>query len=332
MKTFIIAEAGVNHNGSIDRALKMVKVASKSGADAVKFQTFMAEEVVSKHAPKAEYQKINTGTNESQLEMVKKLELTKENHLRLIECCKDYKIEFMTSAFDLKSVDLLGEFNLNRIKVPSGEINNLPYLRQIALFGKPIIISTGMSTLDEIEIAINIFEEFGIKKNNITALHCNTQYPTPIHDVNLNAMLTIKDKIGVEIGYSDHTLGIEIPIAAVALGATVIEKHFTLDKNLEGPDHVASLDPNELHEMVKAIRNIEKAIGNGKKKPSDSEISNIKIARKSIIAKKKIKKGDKFSENNLTTKRPGTGISPMKWDLYMGKISNQGYEKDDLIK
>ena len=332
MKTFIIAEAGVNHNGSLSRAIEMVSVAATLGADAIKFQTFFTSEVISKLAPKAQYQIDNTHSNESQFEMVKKLELTEENHFEIIKHCDNNNIEFMTSAFDLKSIELLESFNLKRIKIPSGEINNLPYLRKIKLLKMPVILSSGMSTMKEIEAAINILTENGKKNKDITVLHCNTQYPTPYVDVNLKAMNSIKKKFGVPVGYSDHTLGIEVPIAAVSLGAKVIEKHFTLDKSLKGPDHIASLNPKEFSEMVTAIRNIEKVFGSGIKKPSPSEFENIKIARKSLIAKKNIKKGEVFSEHNLTTKRPGTGISPIEWDQYIGQNSNYDYKKDDFIK
>jgi N,N'-diacetyllegionaminate synthase len=332
MNTFIIAEAGVNHNGSIKRALDLVRIAADSGADSVKFQTFIAEEEISKNAPKAQYQKKTTDSTESQLEMVKKLELNENDHLKIIELSDENNIEFMSSAFDLISIELLESFDLNRIKIPSGEITNVPYLRQIGGTGKPIIMSTGMSTLDEVRDALNILLEAGAKKDKITILHCNTEYPTPMEDVNLRAMLTIRDELGVNVGYSDHTLGIEIPIAAVAMGATVIEKHFTLDRTLPGPDHAASLEPDELKLMVQAIRNIEKAMGDGIKKPSPSEIKNMPIARKSIVAKNSIKKGEKFSKKNLTVKRPGSGVSPMEWDNVIGKVANHDYEMDDLIR
>jgi len=330
--TLIIAEAGVNHNGSIDRAKKMIDVAAEAGADFVKFQTFRANSLVTKQADKAEYQKGLPGTNETQFEMIKKLELDKKAHEKLIVCCKQKGIKFLSTAFDHGSIELLAKLDITLFKIPSGEITNLPYLRHIGGMGKPIILSTGMSTLDEVHGALNILLEAGAKKDNITILHCNTEYPTPMEDVNLKAMLTIRDELGVKVGYSDHTLGVEIPIAAVALGATVIEKHFTLDRNLPGPDHAASLEPEELKSMVKAIRNIERALGDGIKQPSESEIKNIPIVRKSIVAAIKIRKGEFFSRKNLTVKRPGTGISPMEWDEVMGKVSIQDFNCDELIK
>ena len=330
--TIIIAEAGGNHNGSIELATKLIDVAAQAGADFVKFQTFKAETLVTRTADKAEYQKEITDTDESQFEMIKKLELDRKTHEELIDHCKQIDIQFLSTAFDHDSIDLLDQLNMPLFKIPSGEITNLPYLRHIGKMGKPIIMSTGMSTLDEVHNALNILIESGADKEQITILHCNTEYPTPMKDVNLKAMLTIKDELGVNIGYSDHTLGIEVPIAAVAIGATVIEKHFTLDRNLPGPDHAASLEPHELKEMVSAIRNIEKAIGNGMKKPSPSEIKNIPIVRKSIVAKKSIKKYEKFSEENLTAKRPGTGISPMEWNKYVGKLSDKEYQVDELIQ
>jgi N,N'-diacetyllegionaminate synthase len=329
--TIIIAEAGVNHNGSIDSAKKLIEAAVEAGADLVKFQTFKAEALVTRTADKAEYQKNLTGKSESQYEMIKKLELDKEAHLELIAHCKQKRIEFLSSPFDHKSIDLLSELGLKRFKIPSGEITNLPYLRHIGRMGKPIIMSSGMATLEEVCAAVNILMEAGAEKEQITILHCNTEYPTPMEDVNLQAMLTMRDELGVSVGYSDHTLGIEIPVAAVALGATVIEKHFTLDRTLPGPDHAASLEPHELKTMVSAIRNIEKAMGDGVKKPSFSEVKNIPIARKSIVAKKPIKKGERYSEENITVKRPGMGTSPMKWDELVGKKSKGNFEPDDLI-
>ena len=329
---FIIAEAGVNHNGYIVLAKKLIDSAYEAGADAVKFQTFKAEKLISKNAPKAEYQKQTTDSNESQYDMIKKLELDVETHRELLSYCKRKNIIFLSTPFDLDSIDLLNKLGLNIFKIGSGEITNLPYLRKIGSLKKKVIISTGMSDLGEIEDALNILISSGTSKENITVLHCNTEYPTPIEDVNLKAMLTIKNAFDIKVGYSDHTLGIEIPIAAVAIGATVIEKHFTLDKTMEGPDHKASLEPHELKQMVRSIRNIEKAIGDGIKKPSLSEKKNINIARKSIVASKEIKKGEIFSENNLTVKRPGNGISPMRWDEFIGKVSTNDYNADDLIE
>lgn len=326
IKTFIIAEAGVNHNGSLELAKKLVDVAKNCGCDAVKFQTFIAQNLVSKFAKKAQYQIENTKNDESQLEMIKKLELSFNDFLELKNYCDNQKILFMSTPFDLESIDFLASLKMNIFKIPSGEITNLPYLRKINSLKTKVILSTGMANLEEIENALKI-----LKDCHVSVLHANTQYPTPMEDVNLNAMLTIKNKFHLEVGYSDHTQGIEIPIASVALGAKIIEKHFTLDKNMDGPDHKASLEPHELNAMVKAIRNIEKAFGDGIKKPSKSEINNIEIARKSIVAKTKINKGEIFSEKNITTKRPALGISPMKWDEIIGSIAQRNYEEDELI-
>ena len=331
-KTFIIAEAGVNHNGSLELAQKMIDAAVDAGADAVKFQTFKAEKLVSKYAPKAEYQKKRTTADESQLEMIKKLELNAATHRILIDYCTKKNIRFLSTPFDLESIDLLNELGLDIFKIPSGEITNLPYLRKIGDLKKEIILSTGMADLGEIEDALDVLAGAGTKLKDITVLHCNTEYPTPIEDANLKAMLTIKAAFpGVNIGYSDHTLGIEIPVAAVAMGATIIEKHFTLDKNMEGPDHKASLEPNELKAMVHAIRNVEKALGSGIKKPSHSELKNKPIARKSLVAAKPILKGEVFTQENLTVKRPGTGISPMRWDEIIGQKASKDYQQDELI-
>ena len=330
--TLIIAEAGVNHNGDIDLAKKLIDSAAAAGVDYVKFQTFNAKKLVSKNAQKAKYQKNNTsGSSDSQLQMLQKLELSKEMHLELIAHCKTQNIKFLSTGFDLESIDFLHELNIDIFKVPSGEITNLPYLRKIGSLGKPIIISTGMADINEIKAALEVVINSGAQLKDVTILHCNTEYPTPMEDVNLNAMKTIKEVFGVNIGYSDHTLGIEVPIAAVAMGATVIEKHFTLDKTLEGPDHIASLEPMELKSMVMAIRNIEVALGHGRKEPSNSEKKNKIVARKSIIANTKIKKGDVFTEFNLTIKRPGSGISPMQWDKVVGQKASKNYEEDDII-
>jgi len=331
-RTYIIAEAGVNHNGSLELAKDMVKVAAKAGVDAIKFQTFRAETLVIKDAIKADYQIKASGQSEAQFEMLKKLELSVESHLELIECCRLNQIEFLSTPFDLTTIDLLVEMGLNKWKIPSGEITNLPYLRKIASLGQEIILSTGMSNLGEIQDALIVFMTSGISPDKITILHCNTEYPTPMQDVNLKAMQTIKSAFpGIHIGYSDHTEGIEVSIAAVAMGAAIIEKHFTLDKNLPGPDHKASLEPDELKAMVRAIRNIEKALGNGIKKPSPSELKNKPIARKSIVAAQSITAGEKFTNDNLTAKRPGTGISPMKWDEVIGQSASKDYKQDDLI-
>lgn len=326
---YIIAEAGVNHNGDIELAKKLIEEGAKSGADAVKFQTFKASTLSSKTAKKAEYQKQTTDSEETQYEMLKKLELDYSVHEELMAYANDHGVQFLSSAFDLESIDLLVELDIPLFKVPSGEITNLPYLRKTAQTGKPIILSTGMCTLGDIEKAIQVLQENNAE--DITVLHCNTEYPTPMKDVNLLAMNTIGSAFDVKVGYSDHTLGIEVPIAAVALGAQVIEKHFTLDKTMEGPDHKASLDPTELKEMVDAIRNIEVALGDGIKTPTESEKANMSIARKSIVAKTEIQEGEIFSEKNLTIKRPGTGISPMKWDEVIGKKARENYNEDDVI-
>jgi len=330
-KTFIIAEAGVNHNGSIELAKKLIDVAVEAGVNAVKFQTFKADKLVLKYAPKAEYQKKTTCKNESQYEMIKKLELDIKTHKELISYCKQKGIMFLSTPFDHDSIELLNNLGLEIFKIPSGEITNLPYLRHIGSLKKRVILSTGMATLGEIEDALDVLISAGTLKENITVLHTNTMYPAPLEDVNLKAMQTIAYAFKVDVGYSDHTLGIEVPIAAVAMGAKVIEKHFTLSRDIKGPDHKASLEPDELKAMVKAIRNIELALGDGIKKPTVSEIPNIKIARKSIVAKKPIKKGEILTEENLTTKRPGNGISPMRWDEIIGTVASKDYEMDDLI-
>ncbi|RBQ30139.1 N-acetylneuraminate synthase [Aliarcobacter vitoriensis] len=330
-KVFIIAEAGVNHNGSIELAKKLIDVAVDSGVDAVKFQTFKSENLVSKNAQKADYQKQTTDKEESQFEMIKKLELDVNTHKELISYCKNKNIMFLSTPFDHDSIDLLSDLGLEIFKIPSGEITNLPYLRHLGKLNKKVILSTGMADIGEIEDAMDILINSGTKKENIIVLHANTEYPTPMEDVNLKAMFTIGNTFDVPFGYSDHTLGIEVPTAAVALGATVIEKHFTLDKTMEGPDHKASLEPDELKAMVKAIRNIEKALGNSVKKPSASETKNKPIARKSIVAKTDIKKGEILSENNLAIKRPGNGINPMRWDEILGTVATKDYKEDELI-
>tara|TARA_Y100000590_G_scaffold470373_1_gene664249 strand:+ start:1787 stop:2791 length:1005 start_codon:yes stop_codon:yes gene_type:complete len=330
-KTLIIAEAGVNHNGSLVRAKKMIDVATDAGADYVKFQTFKAEKLATKFADKANYQKMLTNVNESQFEMLKKLELDLDSHKELIKYCEKKNIEFLSTPFDEDSIDLLAELKIPIFKIPSGEITNLPYLRHIGRMGKDVIMSTGMSSLEEVALALSVLMESGLKKDSITLLHCNTEYPTPFKDVNLRAMLTISNELEVNVGYSDHTPGIEVPIAAVSMGAIVIEKHFTLDKNLPGPDHSASLEPKELKSMICAIRNIEKAMGNGEKIPSLSESKNILSVRKSIVAKRLIKKGEVLSEENLDIKRPGTGLSPMNWDRVISTRAIKSFEKDELI-
>jgi N,N'-diacetyllegionaminate synthase len=330
-KVFIIGEAGVNHNGNIDIAYKLIDEAVNAGVDAVKFQTAVPELVMTPDAKKAKYQEEITGKNESQLDMAKKIHLPLSAYKKLKDYCDKKDILFLSTPFDLVTIDTLEELNMPIYKIPSGEITNLPYLRKIACLGKPIIISTGMATLSEIEFVLDVFLKSGLEKEKITILHCNTEYPTPYGDVNLKAMNTIKEAFKINVGYSDHTLGIQIPIAAVALGATVIEKHFTLDNSMEGPDHKASLEPQELREMVRSIRIIERALGNGEKAPSKSEQKNIEIARKSIVTADLIKKGELFSEDNLTTKRPGNGVSPIFWDKVIGKKSNRDYTKDELI-
>lgn len=331
MSVFIIAEAGVNHNGSMNLAKKLIDIASNAGADAVKFQTFKAKNLLTKKARKANYQIEITSKKESQYDMIKRLELDINKHKNLINHCKKKNIIFMSSPFDIESVELLNNLGSEIFKIPSGEITNLPYLRQIGRLNKKVILSTGMSNMIEIEKALNILIKSGTQKKKITVLHANTEYPTPMKDVNLRAMLTIGEKFNVNYGYSDHTLGIEVDIAAVAMGAKCIEKHFTYDRNSKGPDHKASLDPDQLKAMITSIRNVEEALGSKIKKPSNSELSNINIVRKSIVAKTKIKKGEIFSESNITIKRPGGGLSPMKWDEIIGTKSKKDFFEDELI-
>lgn len=326
LKTFIIAEAGDNHNGDINLAYKLIDKAVEAKADAVKFQTFKTEAIICKKAPMAEYQKINIGKEGSQFDMVKNLELSYQEFKLLHDYCRKKGIMFLSTPFDLESCDFLNDLGLQIFKVPSGEITNLPYLRKINSFKKKVILSTGMATMDEVQAALNV-----LKDCEISLLHCTTEYPCPYDNVNLKAMQTMREHFGLEVGYSDHTQGIEVPIAAVAMGATIIEKHFTLDKNMEGPDHKASLEPEELKQMVASIRNIEKALGDGVKEPQESEKKNIEIARKSIVAKTDIKKGEILSEENITVKRPGLGISPMKWDEVIGTVATRDYKEDELI-
>jgi N,N'-diacetyllegionaminate synthase len=332
MRCLIIAEAGVNHNSDLSTAFKLIDAAVEAGADVVKFQTAVPHLVVTKTAGMAKYQIENTGVEESQLEMTKKIHLPLSDFKKLQEYCNKKSIIFCTTAFDLESLEYIHRMDLDFYKIPSGEITNLPYLKRIAKFGKPLILSTGMSNIDEVEIALEILVKNGAQRDLVTVLHCTTEYPAPIDEVNLRAMKTLGDQLGVRVGYSDHTLGIEISIAAVAMGASVIEKHFTLDKKATGPDHKASLDPIELKQMVTAIRNIERAFGNGKKVPTPSEIPNRSVARKSIVAKCSIALGEKFTEENLTTKRPGSGISPLLWDDLIGKAAKKYFEEDDLIE
>jgi len=328
----IIAEAGVNHNGSLELAKQLVDKAAEAEVDFIKFQTFKSEKLVSKAAKQAEYQHRNIGKkDDGQLAMLKKLELSEADHVELIAYCEQKGVKFFSTAFDLTTIDLLHSFNLGFWKIPSGEVTNYPYIRKIAQYHEPVILSTGMCELSDIEAAVKVLLEFGVQKEQITILHCNTEYPTPFQDVNLKAMLEIGEKFGVQIGYSDHTKGIEVPIAAVALGATVIEKHFTLDKNMEGPDHKASLEPDELKAMVSAIRNIEQALGSGHKTISESERKNIEIARKSIVAACPIKAGELLTEDNLTVKRPGNGISPMRWNEVIGTLATKDFEEEEII-
>jgi N,N'-diacetyllegionaminate synthase len=330
-KVFIIAEAGVNHNGSIELAKKLIDVAVEAGVDAVKFQTFKADKLVSKHAQKADYQKQTTLVDETQYEMLKKLELDENAHRVLISYCKDKEIMFLSTPFDHDSIDLLNSFEMPIFKIPSGEITNLPYLRHIGGLGKEVILSTGMANLDEVQDALEVLSKAGTLKEKITVLHATTEYPCPIAEVNLRAMQTMHDAFGLEVGYSDHTQGIEIPIAAVAMGAKVIEKHFTLDRNLPGPDHQASLEPSELIAMVAAIRNIEVALGDGIKCLTPSEAKNKISARKSLVASKDIAVGEEFTVDNITAKRPGSGISPMRFDDVIGNVAKRNFYINDLI-
>jgi N,N'-diacetyllegionaminate synthase len=332
-RVLIIAEAGVNHNGSMEIAKKLIDAAAIAGVDYVKFQTFNADRLASKNAKKAVYQQKNmNNTDDSQYAMLKKLELSQTQHIELINYCNEKGVKFFSTAFDLGSIDFLSSLNLGFWKIPSGEITNYPYLKRIALKQQPVILSTGMCEMIDIENALSVLFKFGLSKEQITILHCNTEYPTPMEDVNLNAMKTIADEFGVKVGYSDHTRGIEVPIAAVALGSTIIEKHFTLDRQMEGPDHRASLEPDELMAMVNAIRNIEKALGSVDKIISTSEQKNIAVARKSIVAAIEISEGELFTEDNLTVKRPGTGVSPMLWESIVGRVAKKQYHPDDLIE
>jgi N,N'-diacetyllegionaminate synthase len=332
LKTLIIAEAGVNHNGDLALARKLIEVAAAAGADRVKFQTFSADRLVTTQGRKADYQIQSTDAGESQHAMLRRLELTRDMHDELIAHCRLQGIQFFSTGFDVDSIDLLVRLGLDSFKIPSGEITNLPHLRHVGGYGKPVILSTGMASLGEIEAALLALEQAGTRRTQITVLHCTTEYPAPMAEVNLRAMLTIRDAFGVAVGYSDHTRGIEVAIAAVALGASVIEKHFTLDRNLPGPDHKASLEPDELRAMVTAIRNVEQALGVGTKFASPSELKNRPISRKSIVAARAIEQGEIFSIDNLTVKRPGTGISPMRWDELVGRKSARRYARDEPIE
>ncbi len=329
MSVYIIAEAGVNHNGSFELACRLVDVAKAAGVDCIKFQTYKSKNLVSKNAQKADYQKTTTGDG-SQVDMLKKLELSFDEFLKLREYCDQAGICFLSTPFDFESIDFLNSLNMPFWKIPSGEITNFPYLVALARTGKPVVMSTGMCDMMEIETAIKVLRENGTKE--IKLLHCNTEYPTPFEDVNLRAMQTMRDAFDLDVGYSDHTKGIEVPIAAVAMGATIIEKHFTLDRNMEGPDHKASLEPDELESMVSCIRHIEQALGNGGKRPSPSEKKNITVARKSIVAKRAIRTGEVFTEENITVKRPGNGISPMKWLEVIGTKAVRDFEEDEMIE
>jgi len=332
--TIIIAEAGVNHNGSIELAKQLVDKAVEAGVDYIKFQTFKASKLVTKAAKQAEYQQKNIGKEgDSQYQMLKKLELSPEGHEELIAYCKEKGIKFLSTAFDLDSIEYLHTLNLGLWKIPSGEVTNYPFLKRIAAYNQKTILSTGMCDMEDVRAAVKALYKNGLSKNNLVLLHCNTEYPTPFEDVNLKAMCSLRDEFGVEVGYSDHTKGIEVPIAAVALGATVVEKHFTLNRNMEGPDHKASLEYDELKMMVDAIRNIEKAIGgDGTKHVSESERKNIAVARKSIIAARDIKKGELLTEENLTAKRPGTGISPMRWEEVIGTTAVKDFKEEEPIE
>lgn len=329
MGVYIIAEAGVNHNGSFDLACKLVDAAKAAGVDCIKFQTFKSNNLVSHTAQKAEYQKDTTGEG-SQVDMLKKLELSYDEFLALKKYCDEVGICFLSTPFDFESIDFLNSIDMPFWKIPSGEVTNYPYLVALAKTGKPVVMSTGMCEMAEIEAAVKVLRDNGV--DDIRLLHCNTEYPTPYEDVNLHAMQTMRDEFNLEVGYSDHTKGIEVPIAAVALGATIIEKHFTLDRNMEGPDHKASLEPNELTEMVQSIRHIEKALGTGEKTSSPSETKNKAVARKSIVAKKRIEAGEVFSEENITVKRPGSGINPMRWNEVLGAKAIRAFDEDELIE
>lgn len=330
-RVLVIAEAGVNHNGDLDRALQLVDAAAAAGCDAVKFQTFRAGALASRGAAMADYQRANTGRQESQYEMLKRLELSEEAHYRLLEHAQRRGILLFSTAFDLDSLEFLRRLDIPLWKIPSGEITNYPFLVRVAGMGKPVILSTGMATIGEVDDAVRVLTQHGVRRDRLCILHCNTEYPTPWQDVNLRAMVTLGSTFGTAFGYSDHTLGIEVPIAATALGARVLEKHFTLDRNLPGPDHKASLEPDELCAMVKAVRNIEAALGDGIKQPTPSESRNRPIARKSIVAARPIRAGERYSEENLTVKRPGDGISPMEWPKLIGHVAPRDFDDEEAI-
>lgn len=330
-RTLIIAEAGVNHNGDLELAKQLIDAAADADADVVKFQTFQANQLVTNQAEQALYQQKAIGKKQSQLSMLQQLELKPDQHEKLVNYCKHRNIEFLSTAFDPESIELLASLQIKRWKIPSGEITNVPYLRRIGSQRKPIILSTGMANLGEIEAAIKVLEKAGSPRNQITALHCTTEYPAPFEEVNLRAMRSIAEAFGVDVGYSDHTKGIAIPIAAVGMGATIIEKHLTLDRNLPGPDHKASLEPTDFAAMVRGIRSVEKALGDGIKRPTVSEEANLKVVRKSLVAARPIRSGEIFSANNITAKRPGTGISPMHWDDWIGRQASRDFSTDELI-
>ncbi|MDC1097115.1 N-acetylneuraminate synthase [Gammaproteobacteria bacterium] len=331
-RVLVIAEAGVNHNGDINLAKRLIDAAVDAGADAVKFQTFVADKVVTTTAAKADYQLLSTGSDDSQFDMLKKLELSPTMHEELVKHCETREIKFLSTAFDQKSLDYLDSLGLTLLKVPSGEITNLPFLRHVGSLGKPVVLSSGMASLEEVGDAVAVLERAGTVRKKITVMHCNTEYPTPMQDVNLRAMATIQDAFGVAVGYSDHTRGIEVPIAAVARGANVIEKHITLDRSLPGPDQGASTEPQEFKEMVQAIRNIEQALGNGIKQASPSEAKNILIVRRSLVATKRIQAGESFTSENISAKRPGAGISPMRWDDVIDRVAIRDFSPDELIE
>jgi N,N'-diacetyllegionaminate synthase len=330
--TLVIAEAGVNHNGDLATALSLVDVATESGADIVKFQTFTADQLLTQDAAKAEYQKATTSNTETQFEMLRKLELSHNDHLAIIERCQERGIGFLSSGFDIDNVDMLVGLGMDRIKVPSGEVTNLPYLRHIGGLGLPTILSTGMANLEEVSSALDVLLAYGSPKEDVTILHCTTDYPATMGDVNLQAMVTMRDAFGVEVGYSDHTLGHEVAVAAIALGAVVIEKHLTLDRESAGPDHVASLEPEEFANMVRVIRNIEIALGDGIKRPQSSEFANMSVARKSLVASERIQEGEAFTSMNISAKRPGSGLSPMRWDEVLGQKATREYAPNEMIE
>jgi N,N'-diacetyllegionaminate synthase len=331
-RVFIIAEAGVNHDGSLDRALLMVEAAAAAGADAVKFQTFAAERLATRATPKAAYQIAADGSTESHLDMLSRLELSMDDHAALAARCAELGIVFMSSAFDVESLRSLTALGIDRVKVPSGELTDVPYLREVARSGLPVLLSTGMATLEEVRSALGVLEDAGLPRRDVTVLQCTTEYPADPAGVDLRAMLSMRDELGVRVGYSDHTMGTAIAVAAAALGAEVIEKHFTLDRGLPGPDQSASLEPVELERLVRAIRDVESALGEGRKRPSAVEVENAKVARKSLVAARDIVAGEEFTPENVTAKRPGTGMSPLRWDGVIGTLASRAYSRDELLE